>query len=89
MIFKKPKVVQREKNIISSPINAQAVAPGFPQATRSVGQERVDAVESVGSVQQPPAAGWMRVVVVAVLVPVLSFHSRGGVAARLLHAATV
>lgn len=50
---------------ISLPINARAVPPGFPQATRgvyvvsitAVGQERVDAVESVGSVQMPPAAG--------------------------------
>lgn len=81
---------------MSSPINAQAVPPGFPQATRrvyivsigAVEQERVDAVESVGSVQQPPAAGWMRVIVV-VLAPMLIFHARGGVAAGLLHAATV
>ena len=50
---------------ISLPINARAVAPGFPQAIRRVHvmpvkaqrQERVDAVESVGSVQLPPAAG--------------------------------
>lgn len=46
------------------PINTRAVSPHFPQATRRVHimpveavQERVDAVESVGSVQLPPAAG--------------------------------
>ena len=77
---------------MSLPVHARAVAPGFPQAAGrvhivSVAQQRVDAVESVGPVQVPPAAGWMRLVVV--LVPMLILHAGGGVAARLLHAATV
>lgn len=82
----------------SLPINARAVPPGFPQAAwgvqvesiRDEGQERVDAVESVGPVQVPPPARWVwLVVVVVVLVPVLMLHPGGGVAERLLHAATV
>lgn len=51
--------------LIFLPINARAVPPGFPQATgrvyivsiAAVGQQRVEAVESVGPVQMPPAAG--------------------------------
>lgn len=81
----------------SLPIDAGAVPPGFPQATRgvyvvsiaAVGHERVDAVESVSPVQMPPAARWMGLIVVVVLVPMLIFHARGGVAEGLLHAATV
>lgn len=50
---------------IPLPINARTVPPGFPQAARgvhivsiaAVGQERVDAMEGIGSVQMPPAAG--------------------------------
>lgn len=79
----------------SLPINARAVPPGFPQAAwgvqvayiRGVGQERIDAVKGVCPVQVPPAAGWVWLVVV--LVPVLILHPGGGVAERLLHAATV
>lgn len=75
------------------PINARAVAPGFPQAGVCVvsggaaGQQRVDAVESVGPVQVP-AAGRVGLMVV-LLAPLLIFHAGGGVAGGLLHAATV
>lgn len=52
---------------VSLPVDTRAVPPGLPQAAggvhivaiAAVGQERVDAVESVGPVQMPPAAGWM------------------------------
>lgn len=47
-------------------------------------RRRVDAVERVGPVQVPPAAGGMGA---TVLVPVLTPGARGGVAAGLLHAA--
>lgn len=78
------------------PINARTVAPGFPQAIGRVhvvgidvvGEERVEAVESVGPVQLPPAAGWMWLIVV-LLAPWMVLHPCGGVAAGLLHAATV
>lgn len=79
------------------PINARAVAPGFPETTAGVcvlsttaaiGQQ-VDAVESVGPVQVLPAAGGVRLVVVVVLGPLLVVHAGGGVAGGLLHAATV
>lgn len=77
------------------PINARAVAPGFPKARAGVcvvsggaaGQQRVDAVESVGPVQVP-AAGRVGLMVV-LLAPLLIFHAGGGVAGGLLHAATV
>lgn len=80
------------------PINARAVAPGFPQARAGVcvvsggaaGQQRVDAVESVGPVQVPAAGRvGLMVLLLLLLAPLLIFHAGGGVAGGLLHAATV
>lgn len=89
--FEKPSVTALSPGCL--PVDARAVPPGFPQAAGGVyvvpvRQERVDAVESVGSVQMPPAAGRMWLMVV-VLAPMLIFHPAGGVAEGLLHAATV
>lgn len=70
------------------PVDAWTVAPGFPQAGRgirlvsaeAVGQQRVDAVKGVGSIQWPPAPVWVMLVV-------LALHAGGGVTGGLLHAA--
>lgn len=82
------------------PVDARAVAPGFPHAARgvsmmmmmmapeAVGQQRVEAVEGVGPVQVPPAAGRMGLVVLPAG-PRLVSAPGGGVAARTEHAAAV
>jgi len=56
------------------------------------GQQRVEAVERVGSAQMPPAAARLGLVVMVLLLAapmLMGFRTGGGVAAGLLHAATV